>query len=531
MKVRTRVILVVAMIAALLASSPGAGAQENPATDPISFEEEILPGEEPLILLTDDEVDELIKVEMGAWLEVRKRMGFPHDQAMVADLVRTKEGQLGMDAWSVPLTFDERAEMDERALATSSSGEARAVLETMDGYADMYIDHQKNGTIFVNFSRNLNGKEKQAVRDLFEIPERVKVRKVKYSRADLLEVASDIEQLRSTDLPEVTSIAISAQENAVMVGISEDGVTTPANPRTSNGFLKKSKDKAKDKVLNKGRSKKAASDLDEMIEVEVVPVGVNEGCWGRLNCGTNGENWRGGTGLDTNQSGSFAISSCTTGFIFTNGAQRLLSTSGHCDISSNRDVAIAGQNHSGGSFDRFIMNTVITDWPLVNATDYNATVESDAAMILINPSRSDNRVYKSYQKKNWYINARDDSVMENDLTCISGTSFGFRCGTVRPLPTGSFTANGKTTINTDYSYTVNEWIRWNWIFPGVISSGGGNSGSPMFRGRTAQGLHFAGISYTPLPGNSSTSVESAYTPIAAIEAELGVDLCTRAADC
>jgi len=529
MKVRTQVVLVLAMIAALLAATASAtGAQERPERpikDPASETpiEEVLPGEEPLIPLTDTEVDRLIKTEMDAWLIVRDNMGFTGDAEEIADLVRSREGQLGRDAWSVPLTYAERAEMDERTRATSNSGRARAALEEMDGYADMYIDHQENGTIFVNFARDLTRQEQHQVAALFEIPDRVETRQVKHSLKELQAIADEINRLRGKELSEVTTVAIGAQSNAVIVGVSEDGVTTPANPKASAGFV----DQAKGRIA----TALTAASLDAVIEMEIVPVGESEGCWGRLNCGTSGENWRGGTGLDTNRSGSFISSSCTTGFIFTNGAQRLLSTSGHCDIHANRDVAIAGQNHSGGSFDEFTMNSVITDWPLVNATDFNATVESDAAMILINPSRSDNRVYKSYQKKNWYINDRDDSVMENDMTCISGTSFGFRCGTVRPLPTGAFTANGKTTINTNYSYTVNSWIRWNWIFPGVISSGGGNSGSPMFSWRTAQGLHFAGMSYTPLPGNSSTSVESAFTPISAIEAELGVTLCTSAANC
>ncbi len=530
MKVSTRLVLVLAMITALLAAVPRAGAQEP--TNREGPPEDILPGEEPLSELTKDEVDVLIRSEMSVWLAVRESWGFGGDVNLVSKLVRSREGQLGMAAWSVPLSYDERAEMDERVRASSNPREVRAALERMDGYADMYID-ERQGTVFVNFSTVLSPKDKQDIKSLFPVPSRVEFRAVKHSLQELEEVVQDLVRLHD-GLPEVSSLAISPEKNAVLVGVHEAGVTAPSNPEVSAGFLEEIAGRVKAEIRKSGSPE--YGDLDSKITIRVSPIPKPSGCYGRLNCGTTStENWRGGTGLDTNQPSQWQGSSCTTGFVFTDGSARLLGSSGHCDRFSNRNVAVAGQDHTtAGTYDIFVSNSVVVDWPVLNGTDINNAVDSDAAMIAIHPDRSDNRVYKSYQKKNWFINARNDNLMVGAPTCVSGVITGWRCGNVLPFY-ASDVEFGPIIPNTSTLYFVENLhlVEMTFRMPGSVTTTEGNSGAPVFAGRAAHGMMFADGSFTAVgsPSNPDTDVTAFYSTIQGIEDELGVELCTAAADC
>ena len=532
MKTLSPLLVGLALLGVLLATAASAGAQPQQRQESQEGFEEILPGEAPLILLTDEEVEELVENELEAWVLIRESWGLMVDRREMIALAGTREGQLGRDAYSIPLTYEERTELDERGEATRNSSVGRAVVEEFDGYAEMFMDHQGGGMLTINFNRDLTRGEEVEIRAAFEVPDRVAFRQVEFSLAELEAVVADLELQRSRgELAAVSSVVVSPMDNAVIVGVSEEGLTTSANPVVSDRLLQQ----VEREIL---AGYEAA--VPEMIELQPVPfVESAEACWGRLNCGTAAaDNWRGGTGLDTNRSGAFSSSNCTTGFVFVDGGLRYLSTAGHCDKWSNRDVAIAGQDHGefsppgASSIDRFALNSFITNWPVDGDSDLEGTTTADAALIRITSARSDNRIYKSYQKRNWVINdeIKVPDFVANQIACVSGNVSQWRCGTIVTAVSPPEELKFNDVNGNERVVILNASFTYRFIMPGILTSLSGNSGAPIIAGRAALGTHVSGT-FFDLP-NGNTQVDGRASPINLIEAEFpGVSICLSAADC
>lgn len=124
--------------------------------------------------------------------------------------------------------------------------------------------------------------------------------------------------------------------------------------------------------------------------------------------------------------------------------------------------------------------------------------------------------------------------MVGDPSCVSGVTIGWQCGTVLPFY-GTPLLIGPIFPDGDLDYTISNLhtveIKFTW--PGSHTTTQGNSGSPVLTWRTAQGLLAAETSLMTVgaPANPDTEVIAVFSTIGGIENELGVDLCTNAANC
>lgn len=520
MKVRTQVVLVLAMIAALLGSTPGVGAQENPVTDPSppeSISDEQVDVYQPF---SREQVEKMAAVEMGYWQGFRQGVGLPSSESEILEIVRTDEGRRNLEVTSVPLTNAESNRLSEHAERSSLVGEFvyNAELDKRDDFGG-YYRVRSTGEVVINFTTKVDQATKSRVETHVSNDPAVTFRVVEHS---LKELRTEQDRIMSLSLDGVVGVGVDTEANKVLISI-EDAELARTSPETL--------------TLDEARSLGSASLPNVEVAVQesgMVAIEFESGpaqddiCDFRTNCGTAGEEFRGGIELDMDIGGR-----CSTGFVMTDSLLNdFVVTAGHCeahldDPSTNDDGEIGGQSSS--SANHFIDNTN-TMWNYT--TDEwrdGETRTADATLFGILDSRKGNRIYKSQSYTSWYINARltgSTRPADGDTICISGINSLYKCGEVIdpnwPSPgSGSFTG-----------VTLSDQIRYEVIVPGWNQSFGGASGGSIFGDqsftstkRAAVGIHVRSIpSNIGGPNSKETRIRGEVSPIDAVETALNVDM-------
>lgn len=360
-------------------------------------------------------------------IQVRLMYGLRADRAFVESL-----GQVASPLLGIPLSKSEQAEMERRKRVQDSLDPLKAYAQSADAlFAGMFIDQAAGGILDIA----LTAAAPQSVRnDLLSIAPReaaVRFRTVSFSMAELQSVRNELQKLAATEPQDVQSgigaISTDVRSNVVRVAVSaaDRPVLEPA----------------------------LVSTFGDRIAVVDDFVLQNEACTSRSSCTP----YRAGIQIYPPGSSGY----CTTGFTAKkNGAANYyLLTAGHCGLLNSawlHDEVQVG---------------------LVKIRAYANGGATDAAAIS-RPGTAGHKnwIFVTNGEKSRTVTARQgqdaDSVGES--VCLSGVTSGFSCGTITDVDVdnvfdGSITQNNLRTAN-------------------YISTGG-DSGSPIFYGNTAKGIH------------------------------------------
>ena len=525
MKVRTQVVLVLAMIAALLAATPGVGAQENPVTDPSppeSISDEQVDVYQPF---SREQVEKMAAVEMGYWQNFREGVGLPSSESEILEIVRTDEGRRNLEMTSVPLTDAESDRLSEHAERSSLVGEFvyDAELDKRDDFGG-YYRVRSTGEVVINFTTEVDQATKSRLETHVSNDPAVTFRVVEHS---LKELRAEQDRILNLNIAGVVGVGVDTKTNKVLIGIADEDLAL-----TSPGKL--TPDEASARGPGPLLVVTAAVQEPGMAAIEFESGALQDDiCNFRTNCGTAGEEFRGGIELDMDVG-----SRCTTGFVMTDSVLNdFVVTAGHCeahldDPSTNDDGEIGGQSSS--SANHFIDTSTHqnTMWNYTTgAWRSGETRTADATLFGILDSRKGNRIYKSQAYTSWFINARlvgNARPGLGDTICISGVTSLYKCGEVTdpnyPSP-GSTSFTGVTLSNQiRYKIIVSGWDQ---SFKG--SSGGSVFGDPDFTNtkRAAVGIHVRSNAtniggFLGLP--AETRILGVVSPIDAVEASMNADM-------
>lgn len=481
MKVRTKIALVLAMIAALVVPSNGLAAQTQNPEAPVDD------GYEPL---TDDEVEKLIEGSTVYWSAMRSSYGFDATPETMAAIARDPQNRSSFEEVGVPFTAEELIEVRTRAEIGHESAAIADDLYARRDFGGMFIDNEAGGVLRVLFTARLSDEEKDSIRSRFSSPKRVQFGIVEHSHRELLAVADAIADTTSRDSL-VHSGGLDVPRNAVYVVVDDFGERSQRSSLQSEALKQLSS---------------LSGDVDVIVNFEPRPE--DNGCNSRTNCGTGSSDLRGG--LRFQDPGGLAL--CSTGFVFVDSATGAdyVSTTGHCDDTVATAITVSSQVSALYRTNTNAMQSSTGAWIGPGSTSNAAGVtidgntEADAVMILIPDNKKSNDVFKWGAYKAWFINKQFYGVHGPTIgtkICSAGWRINFKCGDVKDQY--AFYTSSSTGVS------VRSHIRWENEFP-VITTLSGASGAAMigdqasgYTKRQAVGTHSASSlpcnEYNPSP--------------------------------
>lgn len=494
MKARTQVVLVLAIAAALLASTSGAGAQDRESLD----DNPILEFDDGYTPISDADLNRLIESEIGYWIGFRSSVNLPHDRPTVEKIARLPEARATIESFGIPLTQSEQSEMEVRAtIGDEISNLHETWLIGEDWYGGAYLDHA-TGQVVINHVKELSMRQHDKVVKSFSSPERVSFRTVEHSFIDLEKATATIETLPLERLPKITSTFADTEVGGVRVGVHDP-----------------------DADFEELASQLSQAVGGVKVVVQYEPFAEVLACPNRITCATvSTDDFRGGTML---LSHDFSI--CTTGFIAKDTADREFAiTAGHCRVDPAHTNGTVG-NQTAGSIG---FNGVNTIWD--NGGWITASSDTDAALFRISDFRKSNRVYKNDSYKNWFINKKDNWHTQGQLVCMLGLTSGYRCG---PVTGSTVTAWGNPEeVLVGGGMDLTKQLRFKLTTEGhdvsfVGSSGGaviGDENSSLTH-RTAVGIVTRGLGENIyLLGQPFTKTQIYVSRFDQLEADLDVDI-------
>jgi hypothetical protein len=161
--------------------------------------------------------------------EFRQSMGFEAGDAYVLESLADPE-RFPSDAWGVPLTNAETNELYRRSRMVLDASDTVAEAGRMDGFAGVYMDHDRDGRLVFQFSKGVQAAE-QAISASMPSDVDFGVRKVEHSLEELDAVGEDLlsraDRLLDLDV-QLVSLRYDIQNNRVVAAV--DGSTSRAEP-------------------------------------------------------------------------------------------------------------------------------------------------------------------------------------------------------------------------------------------------------------------------------------------------------------
>lgn len=369
MRVRTKVGLVVAMVAALLAIAPAANAQE------------VLPTEAEAVSRS------VVSFRSDAELPPREQFGFP---SIASERVsaEARENNSLLD-YGAALLDSEAAELKIRFSMLDESDRVQELAEKNPGFGGMYLDHQ-SGELVINLATD-EEKERERFEDtlrqsgLFHkgTENRVVVREVNHSLEQLSAAQDVIDKQVGKGLIRATGVL--RAENRLWVALDESL-----------------------------RSERLADTVEPFLNgvPREIPISVSFGltngedaCNDRRDCAGGGTTRRAGVGVRV------GTGVCTTGFAFkrANGDE-FISTAGHCWFGTSSGTAIRAWDSSQYFGSLGSIN------PYANAS----TVICDCRLIQTADNKTANVLYRSDNVKWRTITAKTLHNQETDLVRMFG---------------------------------------------------------------------------------------------------------------
>ena len=332
---KSRILVVIAVLAALLATTPSVGAQEAPNQDPATpAADEATEFEAQLLDDTGFSVAEWIP----AWEVTRLSLGFATpSRQWLTRLVGRDQGQTTYEAYGVPLSNDEEREMKIRARLDEELPQVRKEAAEIIGFAGTFMELAPTGKtrIVIRTTETVRGRDQRAIRDLTTLGSRVKFDGNAEHSLDTLEAAfEDIAEVAMGDDSPIHGVRVDIPNNQVVVAVEPNGPADVDLPISVAGI----------------------------VFIETTPLDEVSGCSTRFLCG---EPVRGGLEADNLAPGR---SRCTSGFMVrTNEGQRAMLWAAHCGEDGD-EVKIG--NRLGPTGERF--------------TQFSQSGTVDAALVSIN---------------------------------------------------------------------------------------------------------------------------------------------------
>ncbi len=289
MKIRTRVFLVLAMIAALVAATPGVGAQE--------------PGEESREQRTLPEEFWDLEPGLKVAVEERRELNLPHDPEFVASLVGS-EADVGTDKYGVVLTQEEVVDYENQRQFEAAVDDQIIPLATADAdVVGLWIDHSRGGAIVLQTLES-NPALEARIRAAEPADSRgIIFETVNDTREELWSAVDAVWEIKSTVTPEleVLSVAADTPANAVRIEVAPTDLAL-------------------------GDELSAAVQRETGVDVFSVAGerDVESACYTRDHCTAP---MKAGNRLHKGSNGG---STCTQGFRVTVGTDDQIVTAGHC---------------------------------------------------------------------------------------------------------------------------------------------------------------------------------------------------------
>ena len=481
MKVRTQVLLVLAMIAALLATTPGGVSAQTVNEQPPEEAAAPLP-------LTDAD----IAAEIGYWQITRESMGFKSDERRITRIAKTEVGEQSVAQYSFPMTQNEVRRFEEHQ---SLASDATAIMEAFSGhdnYGGVYIAAHVGDGLVVN-TVGVDPALRKAVRDLVSQPQQLRFETVEFSYMELRQASQELyDDIRKDETFVERSVDVTS--NSVVIGLSsKKKVDEHRNQRSQ----------MQEALRNNPQAERAPGLKNKVtVKFEESAPETDEACTSRSQCGGGGTDFRGGILIED------ANGRCTSGFVvdYNFNSNVYMLTAGHCDNTVNKDVEIGGEPHTNGIHE-------YQPWSNLRADGSNA----DAVLVGLAPAETSSWIYRRDNNVAYNMTSvKQNTTYPTGLyVCIAARVRFFRCGSVID---GSydFTSGG-----IDYV----DHVRWKYTVNGSPQSGLGSSGGPFFRGREALGIHRGGVAQY-LRGSDRTVYRLTASKIAHIEDRLNVTVRT-----
>jgi len=152
--------------------------------------------------------------------EFRQSMGFEAGDAYLRESLAHPE-RFPSDAWGVPLTNAETNELYRRSRMVLDASDTVAEAGRMDGFAGVYMDHDRDGRLVFQFSKGVQAAE-QAIAASMPSDVDFGVRKVDYSLEELDAVGEDLlsraDSLLDQDI-QLVSLRYDIQDNRVVAAV------------------------------------------------------------------------------------------------------------------------------------------------------------------------------------------------------------------------------------------------------------------------------------------------------------------------
>ncbi len=418
MKVSTRLVLVLAMISALLAGVPGAGAQ-----DPIGVE---APGEE-------SELRSIVRATPKDRSALsRNQLGFPDDEASKSRAIAEGEGNGSRSTYGFNLTDDELKTIEERLVLLDHADDIRALLYDMDGFGEMWLDHDR-GKLILNFKQG-------TVPDTTKLIERlVNEGLIARSSSNLVDVdvvAASIDELfdardqaiESISDGDIQHVGISVSTNKLQLTFDENMSFEAASELVGEIIPTASKD------VEVALGFSAASVIDV------------KACTDRINCGGNSGR-RAGVGIHFDPPSIPQYREvCTTAWAVVLNGDEYIVTAGHCFLDPDTFVPFTsgtvrtGWNSSIGGGQWFGTLTGINYY--LNPRSTHTTC--DCRLIQVNDSKTFGVLYRSNNVKWLTMSGRVQFSTEGDIIKMFGGEShpGSPVGEVTDVFQGNFNSQG-----------------------------------------------------------------------------------------
>ena len=359
-------------------------------------------------------------------MEIRSVFGLRNDEAFVDSVDGAESSLLG-----IPLTASEEAEMNRRARIQESLTPLEAYAATIpDVFGGVFIDQSVGGTVDIALTPQASSVVSEHLRAIAPGDANIRLRTVSFAKSELDIVHSELERMAALE-PNggrggIGAISTSVQRNVVQVEVAP-------------------KDRPALEPVLKAAFGARVTVVDES-------QGRDEVCNTRTSCTP----YR--AGIQLYPPGSSAY--CTSGFMSKkpNNTYFLL-TAGHC-----------GPLNSAWNHDEVQVG-------LVKIRAYANGGKADAdAISRAGTAGHKNWIFVTAGEPARTVTARQgqngDTVGES--VCLSGVSSGFWCGVLQDDDVDNVTINGVTMNN---------------LRGANYGSTGGDSGSPIFYGHLAKGLH------------------------------------------
>ena len=373
-------------------------------------------------------------LEVAAAVAFREKLGFRADRAFVAGTF--EDHGFSASAWGVPLDAGEAAEVARRTKVQKDAAAALRTWAADPAFAGAYIDQRARGALVV-LTKDDPARARAAVDRLMPAGANARFLRVQHSMAELLALQDRVNaDLRAGALAAlgVTSTALDARANAVVVGIAAD------RPEIRAALA--------------GRYGDAVQPRLEL------PAQGGDACTARDSCAPA----KGGIEIVSSYNGN----NCTIGFLVqvVGSPDARLLTAGHCVGKSGGTGTARTWRHDGGD-----MGWAEFSW-------WNDGADADVALIAPSSgaiSGARNLLYRSSSSDiasvdGWQATA---AQVQGAIVCRSAAVSGYHCGTIELT---------NRTKDVDGHSIDHQWVV-------DFDACPGDSGGPYMAGDIAYGIH------------------------------------------